>query len=120
MQPRKPHQIVVATNKPKTADPAQQYVRKPQIVVASSSNKVEDEKDDTPKLKTVRPELSKRIQQERTALGWTQKELATKACVQLVVVNEYESGKALNNQTDIQKILKALEAGARANNAKEK
>jgi hypothetical protein len=38
----------------------------------------------------------------------------------LVVVNEYESGKALNNQTDIQKILKALEAGAKANNAKEK
>lgn len=118
MQQRKP-QIVVATNRPQTANSTQQYIRKPQVVVASSANKVEDEKDDTPKLKAVRQDLSRRIQQERTALGWTQKELATNACVQLVVVNEYESGKALNNQTEIQKILKALEAGARAkNNAK--
>jgi ribosome-binding protein aMBF1 (putative translation factor) len=117
MQPRKPHQIVVATNNPKTTDFSQQYIRKPQVVVASTfSKKVEDDKDDTPKLKTVRPELSKRIQQERTALGWTQKELATKACVQFAVVNEYESGKALNNQMDIQKILRALEAGAKEKN----
>ncbi len=120
MQPRKP-QIVVATARPQTANSTQQNARKPQVVIAKSNigntiNQTKDDNDDIPKLKTVRQDLSKRIQQERTALGWTQKELATKAQVILAVVNEYESGKAINNQVEIQKILKALEAGAKEKN----
>jgi ribosome-binding protein aMBF1 (putative translation factor) len=118
MQPRKP-QIVVATARPQTVNTTGQHARKPQVVVAksnignTSTYQSKDDNDDIPKLKTVRQDLTKRIQQERTALGWTQKDLATKAQVQLAVVNEYESGKAINNQAEIQKILKALEAGAK-------
>jgi ribosome-binding protein aMBF1 (putative translation factor) len=123
MQQRKP-QIVVATARPQTANSTQQYIRKPQVLVAKNTNNTTNnttyDNDDIPKLKTVRPDLSRRIQQERAALGWTQKDLATKACVQLAVVTEFESGKALNNNTEIQKILKTLEAGAKAKNSGEK
>jgi ribosome-binding protein aMBF1 (putative translation factor) len=72
-----------------------------------------EDPNDPKKPHTVRHDLSDRIKKERATLGWTQKELAQKACLQASIVNDYESGKAITNQGEIQKILKALDAGLR-------
>jgi putative transcription factor len=53
--------------------------------------------------------VSKAIQQARQAKGLTQKDLATKINEKPQVVNEYESGKALNpNQQTLMKLERAL------------
>jgi len=77
-------------------------------------NQKPNKPEDDAKPKTVRVDVSNRIRNDRTRLGWTQKELAQKAQVQHNIITEYESGKANNNQGEIQKILKALDQGLRS------
>lgn len=53
--------------------------------------------------------VSKTIQQARQAKGLTQKDLATKINEKPTVVNEYESGKAVNpNQQILMKMERVL------------
>nr|ACO15318.1 Endothelial differentiation-related factor 1 [Caligus clemensi] len=54
--------------------------------------------------------IGKLIQQGRQAKGLTQKDLATKICEKIQVVNEYESGKAVvPNQAILGKMERALD-----------
>ena len=53
---------------------------------------------------TVGLDVGKLIQQGRQAKGLTQKDLATKICEKIQVVNEYEAGKAIPNQQVLAKI----------------
>ena len=50
----------------------------------------------------------KLIQQGRQAKGMTQKDLATKICEKIQVINEYEAGKALPNQQVLGKIERVI------------
>lgn len=59
-------------------------------------------------VKTVGPLVAKTIAQARQKLGITQKDLAAKICEKPTVVNEYENGKALPNQTILGKFERAL------------
>ncbi|XP_045205292.1 endothelial differentiation-related factor 1-like [Mercenaria mercenaria] len=53
-------------------------------------------------------DVCKLIQQARQAKGWTQKELATKINEKPQVINEYESGKAIPNNTIMSKLERNL------------
>jgi len=57
---------------------------------------------------TVGLDVGKLIQQGRQQKGLTQKDLATKICEKIQVVNEYESGKAIPNQQILGKIERAI------------
>jgi putative transcription factor len=57
---------------------------------------------------TVGLDVGKLMQQGRQQKGLTQKDLATKICEKIQVVNEYESGKAIPNQQVLGKIERAL------------
>ena len=59
-------------------------------------------------VKTVDPLVAKTIAQSRQKLGITQKELAVKINEKPTVVNEYENGKALPNQSILAKFERAL------------
>ena len=56
----------------------------------------------------VSTEFRFQIQKARTAHGWTQKELAAKVGVKPIIINEYESGKAIPKGPELSKIKKAL------------
>ena len=79
-------------------------------VIHKPKDQNEDENDNQ-KTRTVKPEVSAQIRNDRIALGWKQQELANKAQVQLAVITEYENGKAIHTQNEFQKIRKALDAG---------
>jgi len=53
-------------------------------------------------------DIGKLIQQGRQAKGFTQKDLATKICEKLQVINDYESGKAIPNQQILSKLERTL------------
>lgn len=53
-------------------------------------------------------EVGRLIQKGRQAKEMTQKDLATKICEKIQVVNEYESGKAIPNQQIFAKLERAL------------
>ncbi len=107
-------QIVVASSpRPKTSEIGGQRTKKPQKVVASLSSKTDEEKDDMPKFKKISDDISKRIQQGRTRLGLTQKQLAEKVSLLTNVIADYETGKAIHNRAEIQKILSVLESNAK-------
>lgn len=52
--------------------------------------------------------LSRAIQQARQAKEWTQKDLATKINEKIEVIKEYESAKAVPNQTILAKLERVL------------
>jgi ribosome-binding protein aMBF1 (putative translation factor) len=56
----------------------------------------------------VSPELRKQIQQKRSQLRWTQKQLAQKCNFQVSVINDIETGKAKYNPQHIHKIKRIL------------
>ena len=53
-------------------------------------------------------ELRKKIQQGRSSHKWTQKDLANKCNLPITVINEIESGKAIYNPQQINKIKRIL------------
>lgn len=57
---------------------------------------------------TIGLDVGKLIQQGRQQKGLTQKDLATKICEKIQVVNEYESGKAIPNQQVLAKIERVI------------
>ena len=57
---------------------------------------------------TVGLEVGKLIQKARQAKEMTQKDLATKICEKIQIVNEYEAGKAIPNQQILSKLERAL------------
>jgi len=57
---------------------------------------------------TVGLDVGKLIQKGRQDKGWTQKDLATKICEKVQVVNEYENGKAIPNQQVLAKLERNL------------
>ena len=67
-----------------------------------------DEETENLKHKKVSTELRFQIQKARTAHGWTQKELAAKVGVKPIIINEYESGKAIPKGSELSKIKKVL------------
>ena len=72
-----------------------------------------DQDTETLKVKTVDPAVSRAIQQARQRLGKTQKELATDISERIQVVTEYESGKAIPNQTILGKFERVLKVKLR-------
>ncbi|KAJ3073768.1 multiprotein-bridging factor 1 [Podochytrium sp. JEL0797] len=75
---------------------------------AAKMGKVENEEEDFSVAK-VNLTVSKAIQQARMAKKLTQKDLATKINEKQTIVNEYESGKALNpNQQILGKMERVL------------
>ena len=56
----------------------------------------------------VSQDIRKHIQQQRCALGWTQKQLAQKCNLQVSIINEIETGKAKYNPAHINKIKRIL------------
>ncbi|KAJ3231114.1 Endothelial differentiation- factor 1 [Chytriomyces hyalinus] len=75
---------------------------------AAKMGKVENEGEDF-KVAKVNLSVSKAIQQGRQAKNMTQKDLATKINEKQTIVNEYESGKAVNpNQQILGKMERAL------------
>jgi putative transcription factor len=53
-------------------------------------------------------DVGKLIQKARQEKGMTQKELATKICEKIQVVNDFEAGRALPNQQVLSKMERAL------------
>ena len=74
----------------------------------SSAMRKLDEETENVKHKKVTMELRLKIQKARQAHGWTQKELAGKVGVKPVVINEYESGKAIPKGPELAKIKRVL------------
>lgn len=58
--------------------------------------------------KTLGMDVGKLIAQSRQAKGITQKDLATKICEKVQIVNEYEAGKAIPNDQVMGKLERAL------------
>ena len=58
--------------------------------------------------KKVPPEIRKQIQQKRCELKWTQKGLAQRTNLQVTIINEIETGKAIYNPQHINKIKRVL------------
>ena len=67
-----------------------------------------DEEHENIKHKKVSNELRLQIQKARNAQGMTQKELAAKVGVKPIIINEYESGKAIPKGPELAKIKRAL------------
>jgi putative transcription factor len=67
-----------------------------------------DEESEDLHHKTLGLSVGKLIQQGRQTKGLTQKELATKICEKIQVVNEYEAGKAIPNQQVLGKIERVI------------
>ncbi|KAI9349095.1 multi protein-bridging factor 1 [Obelidium mucronatum] len=83
---------------------------------AAKMGKVENEAEDFT-VKKVNLSVSKAIQQARMAKQMTQKDLATKINEKQTVVNEYESGKAVNpNQQILGKMERVLGVKLRGQN----
>ena len=59
-------------------------------------------------VQTVSLNVSQQIQKARIAMKMTQKQLAEKAMVNVKVISDYESGKAIPNEQIKRKIEKAL------------
>jgi len=57
---------------------------------------------------TIGMDVGKLIQQGRQAKGLTQKDLATKICEKPQVVNDYEAGRGIPNQTVLAKLERAI------------
>lgn len=74
---------------------------------SAAMRKLDDEHEKI-KHQKVSTELRIQIQKARTAHGWTQKELAAKVGVKPIIINEYESGKAIPKGPELSKIKKAL------------
>ena len=58
--------------------------------------------------KKVGMELRKQIQQKRSSLGMTQKQLAQRVNFPVSIINEIETGKAIYNPQQINKIKRFL------------
>jgi putative transcription factor len=67
-----------------------------------------DNDSESTKHATVSAELRIALQQARTAKKLTQKQLATQLNMQVQIINEYESGKAVPNNQVISKFERAL------------
>tara|TARA_A100001015_G_scaffold103026_1_gene114365 strand:- start:668 stop:1024 length:357 start_codon:yes stop_codon:yes gene_type:complete len=65
------------------------------------------EEDDL-KHKKITPELKQQIIQSRCALSLTQKQLAQKCNFSLQIINDIETGKAIYNHVQINKIKRVL------------
>jgi len=72
-----------------------------------SAKRLEEETEEL-KHATVSTELKVAMMKARTAKGLTQKQLATALNMQVQVINEYESGKAIPNNAIIAKIERHL------------
>jgi len=100
-----------------------------QVIIRTSETQKEEEKKSSKKLsleqqkdiklmkqveegnlqhKKVPPEIRKQIQHKRGELKWTQKQLAQKINLQVSVINDIETGKAMYNPQHITKIRRAL------------
>jgi ribosome-binding protein aMBF1 (putative translation factor) len=111
---QQPETCIIYSEPPKTSQPKPKpkhvvlkFGEKPKVVSKPKDNN----DDDTPKIRTVKQEVSAQIRNDRVALGWKQQELANKAQVPIAAITEYENGKAIHNQGEYQKIRKALDAG---------
>ena len=64
--------------------------------------------EDNLKHKKVPSEIRKLIQLRRCELKWTQKDLAQRTNLQVTIINEIETGKAIYNPQHINKIKRVL------------
>ncbi len=94
---------VIVNKKKKTEEPKKRV--KPDSKIKTIEKKVEA---DDLKHKKVTPELKQLIIQGRCAQKLTQKELAQKCNFPLQVINEIETGKAIYNHQQINKIKRIL------------
>ena len=60
------------------------------------------------KHKKVSPELRKQLQQTRSSMGLTQKQLSQRVNFPVSVINDIETGKAIYNHQQINKIKRSL------------
>lgn len=74
----------------------------------SAADRKLDQETENLKHKKVSTELRFQIQKARQAHGWTQKELAGKVGVKPIIINEYESGKAIPKGPELAKIKRVL------------
>ncbi|OQV22094.1 putative Endothelial differentiation-related factor 1-like protein [Hypsibius exemplaris] len=79
-----------------------------QHTTAKNTAKLDQETEDLHH-DTVGIEVGHLIAQGRTAKGWTQKDLATKANEKQQIINEYEAGKAIPNPQILTKLERLLE-----------
>ena len=63
-----------------------------------------DRENEELKHKTLNPSVAKLIQQGRQSKGLSQKDLATKICEKPQIINDYEAGRGIPNNTILGKI----------------
>lgn len=82
----------------------QKQVTKTKLQSTDLNKRKLDEHSDAGAHKKIEPKLAKLILHKRTKLGWTQAMLANKLQVKPNIIQEYESGKAIPNNSLLQKI----------------
>lgn len=95
---KKPNQKKTVVKKTSTGNKQTKYENKSKL----------DEDTGVYETKKVSVNLSRQIQQARTAKKLTQVELARKTNLPVSIIKNYESGKAIPNQVHISKIGRAL------------
>ena len=86
----------------------QKEIFKPKLQSSDTNKRKLDEHNDAGTHKKIDHKLGKLILQKRTKLGLSQVKLANKLNVKPNIIQEYESGKAIPNNTLLQKIKKEL------------
>jgi ribosome-binding protein aMBF1 (putative translation factor) len=100
-------QVIIQTKKNKSSE------HKPKV----SNETLQDRKlhkqvdEQNLKHKKVSLELRTEIQQKRSLLKYTQKDLANKINLPVNIINDIETGKAMYNPSHIQKIKRILKIG---------
>ena len=97
-------------NKPKPPPPVKVPVGKvnPNAGNLAGTGKKVIEDGDVHKVDKVGSTIGKQISQARVAKKMSQKDLATKMQLQLQVIQQYENGKAVRNNSMLSKFEKAL------------
>jgi ribosome-binding protein aMBF1 (putative translation factor) len=109
--PRKPQIVTFPIDGPKKKEETLTEKLLAQYNKQQPQQSFHKEKDDNEiqKLHKVKSDISHRIVCERTALGWTQQDLANKSYINVNTIKEYEGGKAVIEPKVQQTILATLD-----------
>jgi len=109
MPPKHQIQYVYAPASGNAKD-AEVYIGKPkQNNLFNTVNKAEDEKDDTPKIKTVGIERSNKIKSSRASFNFNQEEFAKHIGVSKQVITLYENANSIFNPSEWDKIMRGID-----------
>lgn len=67
-----------------------------------------DNTNDVPRVSKIGTDFSKKMVEGRLARGWTRKQLAVQSNLTESVITAYETGKAVKNSEEMNKIMKAF------------